>query len=110
LSGKLKIKVLPGTLAFRVYQKEEVFEPFNCNYELNPEYRETLEKAGLNVSGIGETGGARIVELPGHRFFLATGFQPQLLSTPERPHPLFLAFLEAAGVSSIFLSPPWERN
>ena len=95
LWGKLKIKVCPDTLAFGIYQRLEVEEAFNCSYELNPEYRETIEASGLKVSAVSEDGGARIVELSSHRFFLATGFQPQSTSEEGRPHPLITAYLEA---------------
>jgi CTP synthase (UTP-ammonia lyase) len=96
LWGKLKIKVSPGTLAFRIYQQPEVKEAFNCNYELNPAFRETLESSGLRVSGVSEDGATRIVELPNQCFFIATGFQPQLTSEVTHPHPMVIAFLEAA--------------
>ena len=96
LWGKLKIKVRTDSLAYRIYRKSEVEEVFHCNYELNPDFQEVLEASGLKVSGVSEDGGARIVELPGHRFFLATGFLPQLTSEGENPHPLIVAYLEAA--------------
>jgi len=67
-----------------------------CNYELNPEYRERLENSGLKVSGVSDNGGARIVELPDHRFFIATGFLPDMSSEENRPHPLIVAYLKAA--------------
>ncbi len=97
LSGKLKIKIEPDTLAYRIYGKTDIEEPFNCNYELNPDYREKLEKAGLKVSGVSETGGARIIELQGHPFFMATGFVPQFNSEKGKPHPLIVEFLRAAA-------------
>jgi CTP synthase (UTP-ammonia lyase) len=53
----------------------------------------------MRVSGISEDGGARLVELPDHRFYLGTGFLPQLSSEENRPHPLIGAFLEAAAKS-----------
>jgi CTP synthase (UTP-ammonia lyase) len=96
LWGKLKIKLSPGSLAYSIYRKNESYESFNCNYELNPVFRGKLEAAGLNVSGETEDGGARIIELPGYPFFIATGFQPQLSSEPDNPHPLIVAFLQAA--------------
>jgi len=85
LWGKLKIKVSPGSLAFRIYRRKEVAEAFNCNYELNPDFRGTLEATGLKVSGVSEDGGARIIELPEHHFFMATGFLPQF--TQKQPGP-----------------------
>jgi CTP synthase (UTP-ammonia lyase) len=96
LWGGLKITVMPDTLAFRAYRTDRIEESFTCNYELNPEYRQELEKTGLKVSGVTEEGGARIVELPDHRFFIGTGFVPQLTSDENKPHPLILAFLKAA--------------
>ena len=53
--------------------------------------------ARLRVVARGPAGEARAIELPGRRFFLATLFQPQLSSTPERPHPVIVAYLEAAA-------------
>lgn len=102
LSGKLHINIKTDTLAFRAYRQTDIEEQFNCNYELNPEYRKTLEIAGLLVSGESESGGTRIVELPGCRFFLATGFLPQLSSSIENPHPLIMAYLEAAAENIYF--------
>ena len=66
------------------------------NYGINPDYRRALEAAGLRVSGVGAEGEIRIVELPSHRFFLATLFLPQTRSTATRPHPLLAAFAAAA--------------
>lgn len=95
LSGKLKIRVDPGSLAYSIYTKGEIEESFNCNYELNPVYQDKLEKAGLKISGVSEDGGARIIELP-NRFFIGTGFVPQMSSEPYKPHPLIIAYLRAA--------------
>ena len=99
LWGKLKIKIDPSSLAFQIYCKTEIEEAFNCNYELNPDFRGKLEAHGLRVSGISENGGARIIELPNRRFFLGTGFVPQFTSEKERPHPLVVAYLKAASAS-----------
>jgi CTP synthase (UTP-ammonia lyase) len=96
LAGKTEtIKIIPGTLAHRLYGKEETTEQFRCNYGLNPDYQESIEKGGLRVSGIGPEGEARIVELPGHSFFMATLFLPQLASAPLLPHPLIIGYLRA---------------
>ena len=97
LWGKLNLRITPGSLAFRIYQSLTAEEPFTCNYELNPIYRGMLEETGLKVSAVSKDGGARIVELSARRFFLATGFVPQLMSDETRPHPIIVAFLEAAA-------------
>jgi CTP synthase (UTP-ammonia lyase) len=96
LTGKLNIRVTQDSLAYCIYQKSEVDEPFTCNYELNPTYRGKLEAAGLKVSGVSADGGARIIELPDRPFYIGTGFVPQLASEPGLPHPVIAAFLKAA--------------
>jgi CTP synthase (UTP-ammonia lyase) len=96
LSGDLVIAVQPGTLAYRVLQRAEIREDFFCNYELNPDFQDDVQRAGLQISGRGERGEARLVELPDHRFYLASLFLPQHTSQPEAPHPLVTAFLAAA--------------
>jgi CTP synthase (UTP-ammonia lyase) len=63
---------------------------------LNPDYRGKLEAAGMKVSGVSADGGARIIELPDHHFFIGTGFVPQLSSEENKPHPLVVAYLKAA--------------
>jgi CTP synthase (UTP-ammonia lyase) len=97
LAGKRQtILITPGTRIHRIYGKTEVDEAFQCSYGLNETYRSALVDKGLHIAGVDPQGAARIVELPDHRFFMATLFLPQLSSTPETPHPLFMAFLHAA--------------
>jgi CTP synthase len=96
LWGKLKIRLKSGSLSYSIYRKDWIEEPFNCNYELNPAYREKLEASGLKVGGETPEGGTRIIELPGRPFFMGTGFLPQLSSEINKPHPLIVAWLEAA--------------
>jgi CTP synthase (UTP-ammonia lyase) len=93
---KQTIKILPGTIARQAYGKEETVEEFRCNYGLNPLYREKIGAGGLKISGIDSAGEVRMVELPDHAFFLATLFLPQHSSSRDRPHPLIIAFLQAA--------------
>jgi CTP synthase len=97
LYGELKISLISNTIAFKIYGKQNISELFNCNYELNPDYREKLESYGLIVSGLSDNGRARIIEMPDKRFFMATGFLPQLNSKLAEPHPLFVSYLRAAS-------------
>jgi CTP synthase len=93
----MKISLIQDSIAYKIYGKRNIRESFNCNYELNPEYRGELESSGLVVSGLSDTGRARIIELPDKRFYVATGFLPQLNSKPDKPHPLFLSYLRSAS-------------
>jgi CTP synthase (UTP-ammonia lyase) len=95
------VQIAPGTRAHAAYGVERAVEQFRCTYGLNPAYRAAFEAAAfeggsLKVTGTGERGEARIVELPAHPFFVATLFLPQLTSSPETPHPLIVAYLKAA--------------
>ena len=92
--------IVPGTRAANLYgDAAHVTEDYYCRYGVNPEYRRRLEDGGLTVSGVGGDGEVRIVELPGHPFFLATLFLPQTRSTAARPHPLLAGYAAAARAS-----------
>ena len=79
------------------YSSDVITEEFFCNFELNPDYEWCSIEAGFPIAARGPQGEVRAIESPTHRFFIATLFQPQLSSTPEKPHPLILAFLQAAN-------------
>lgn len=97
LSGRLPINLCANTRMHSIYGRESVIEEEHfCNYAVNPEFREQFHAAGLQITGRDREGVARSVELPHHRFFLATLFQPQLSSHPDKPHPIVVAFLKAA--------------
>ena len=94
--GLYPCQLQPGTLAARAYPVELVHERHRHRFELNNAYRDTLEKGGMVCSGISPDGRlVEIVELVDHPFMLGTQFHPEFLSRPNRPHPLFVAFLEA---------------
>ena len=96
LGGQL-CKLKAGTLAQRVYGKDEVIERHRHRYEFNNRYRETLEQAGLTLSGTSADGSlVEVVEIADHPWFLACQFHPEFTSTPRDGHPLFIGFVEAA--------------
>ncbi|HYL92196.1 MAG TPA: hypothetical protein VEW69_03470, partial [Alphaproteobacteria bacterium] len=97
LSGGGKLTIVPGTRFAGIYKKSEVQEEYFCNYEVNPVYQGRLQEAGLRVSAWGEDRAMRAVELPGQSFYVATLFQPQLSSTAQAPHPVVMAYLQAAS-------------
>jgi len=99
LAGKtFQVKVRRDTRAYQIYEKEEITEHYYCQFGLNPEFHDEIERGGLSISGIDETAEARIIELPHHRFFIATLFVPQLFSGVSEPHALIVAFVKAALV------------
>jgi CTP synthase (UTP-ammonia lyase) len=105
LSGKVpEIRLRPGSYLQSFYgkDKEIVTEEFFCNFEVNPDYEWCAMEAGFPVVARGADGEIRAIESPTHRFFIATLFQPQLSSTAKHPHPVVLAFVQAAA--------DWERK
>ena len=90
------IKLTPGSLACKAYGQQEVMEQFSCNYGFNPRFRDQLAEGKLRVSGVGPDEEMRIVELPDHRFYVATLFLPQNSSRADKPHPLIVEYLRAA--------------
>ena len=98
LSGVVpEIKLRPGSYLQSFYGKEVVSEEFFCNFEVNPDYEWASMEAGFPVVARGAQNEIRAIESPTHRFYIATLFQPQLSSTAKNPHPLVLAFVQAAA-------------
>ncbi len=95
--GLYTCKLVPGTLTQAAYQQEQVEERHRHRFEFNNAYREKLAEAGLRIAGLSPDGRlVEIVELADHPFMVGTQFHPEFLSRPNRPHPLFKAFLQAA--------------
>lgn len=105
LSGTLAVRLTPNSLIGRILGEPVITELYTCNYELNPDLQDQLVSKGLCIAGVDETGAVRAVELPDHRFFVATFFLPQHKSTAERPHPLITAFLQAAAEHAMERAP-----
>ena len=95
--GLYPCQLQPGTIAHRAYGVDEVQERHRHRFEFNNAYRETLAQAGMVFSGLSPDGRlVEIAELRDHPFMLGTQFHPEFLSRPNRPHPLFVAFLRTA--------------
>ncbi|MFI8104948.1 hypothetical protein [Streptomyces sp. NPDC086023] len=90
------VRVAPGSLAESVLGAERSVERYHCNYGPAPRHLPALRQHGLVLSGRDEDGQVRIAELPGHPFFLATLFQPELYGDGSRPHPVVRALAAAA--------------
>jgi CTP synthase len=102
LGGTMRLGLYPcelqeGSIAANAYQMPIVQERHRHRFELNNTFREILQQNGMRFSGISPDGRlVEIAELVDHPFMLGTQFHPEFLSRPNRPHPLFVAFLRAA--------------
>ncbi len=94
--GAYKCKLAKNSLARSLYGSDIISERHRHRYEVNNQYRGALEKKGLFVSGINpERDLVEIIEIPGHKFFVATQFHPEFRSRPLSPHPLFVGLIKA---------------
>lgn len=102
IGGTLRLGSYPCILdenskAYEVYGKKEIAERHRHRYEVNNDYRKVLVENGMTLSGISPDGRiVEMIELKDHPWFLATQAHPELKSRPNRPHPLFKGFIEAA--------------
>ncbi|MCG5514428.1 CTP synthase [Ectothiorhodospira shaposhnikovii] len=95
--GGQQARLAPDSLARRVYGAEVISERHRHRYEFNNQYLETLQAAGLVISGKSMDGAlVEMVELNDHPWFLACQFHPEFTSTPRDGHPLFAGFVKAA--------------
>jgi CTP synthase len=97
--GLYPCRVNPDTLAFKLYQKEVIYERHRHRYEFNNAYRNLFLESGYAVSGTSPDGRlVEMIELPNHPFFIACQFHPEFQSRPSAPHPLFQGFIQAASI------------
>ena len=94
--GGQDVIIKKGTKASRLYGGTKARERFRHRYEFNPKYIKDLESRGLVFSGHDLSGSImQILEIPKHKFFMASQFHPEFTSRVLRPNPLFLGFLQA---------------
>ena len=102
IGGTLRLGAYPcvlkeGSLAESLYGTKEISERHRHRYEVNNDYREDLEENGMSLCGLSPDGRiVEMIEIPSHPWFVATQAHPELKSRPNRPHPLFKGFVEAA--------------
>ena len=102
IGGTLRLGSYPCVLdktsrAFALYGSETIHERHRHRYEVNNDYRKILTESGMMLSGLSPDGRiVEMVEIPSHPWFVATQAHPELKSRPNRPHPLFRGFIEAA--------------
>ena len=119
LGGTMRLGAWPcelseGSLARDIYGgAEEISERHRHRYEFNPEFRETLERAGLTFSGVSpDQKFIEIIELPRdvHPWFVACQFHPEYKSKPLSAHPLFTSFVRAAYENRLQSETSMEKD
>jgi len=102
--GAYDAMLVEGSRVAEIYGTTAISERHRHRYEVNINYRERLEAAGLVFSGLSPDGVLpEIVELPDHPWFIGVQFHPELKSKPFEPHPLFTSFIRAAVEQSRFV-------
>ena len=102
LGGTMRLGVYPckldeETKAYDCYKDEVIYERHRHRYEFNNEYKKEIIENGMTIAGTSPDGRlVEIVEIEDHPWFVAAQFHPELKSRPNRPHPLFTGFIEAA--------------
>ena len=94
--GNAKVNFIKESKIAKIYGTNSVLERHRHRFELNNQYLEQLEHAGLRISGFYENKLAESLEIPEHPWFVAVQYHPEFRSSPFRPHPLFMDYIKAA--------------
>ena len=95
--GKYPCVLAEGTLARAAYGTADISERHRHRYEFNNQFRQELQDAGLRLAGLSPDGHlVEIVEEPANTGFVGVQFHPEFKSRPNRPHPLFVGFVQAS--------------
>jgi CTP synthase len=95
--GAQEIHLQEGTAVARIYGSSVIRERHRHRYEVNNNYRDRLEKAGMCFSGLSVDDLVEMIEIPDHPWFIASQFHPEFTSNPRDGHPLFISFVRAAA-------------
>ena len=95
--GSYPCNLVHGSIAANLYGGTRIEERHRHRFEVNNDYRERLQEAGLIISGVSpDYRLVETIEAPHHPFFVATQAHPEFKSRPNRPHPLFTGLVAAA--------------
>lgn len=95
--GLYPCKMTPDTVSKNAYEEEIIYERHRHRYEFNNEYRNELKELGMVMAGVSpDEKLVEIIEVRDHPWFVGVQFHPEFKSRPNRPHPLFVGFIEAA--------------
>jgi len=94
--GNYDCHITKGTLAYQLYQSEDIVQRHRHRYEFNNDYKQVMEEAGMIFSGMNiQRNLVEIIELKDHPYFIASQFHPEFKSRPNRSEPLFKGFIHA---------------
>lgn len=94
--GAQKCKLVPNSLAAKMYRQDEIMERHRHRFEVNAKYVEQLQTRGMQVAGTSVDNLVEIIEIPDHPWFIGCQFHPEFHSRPQGGHPLFNGFIHAA--------------
>ena len=95
--GAYPCAVRTGTKLFEAYQSENISERHRHRFEFNNSYRQTMTDKGLTISGTSPNDEVvEAVEVSSNKFHVGVQFHPEFKSRPNKPHPLFAAFIKAS--------------
>lgn len=92
----MPVTLTAGSQAARIYGATEAREEFHCSFGLDPGFQTLFDRGPLRITGHGEAGEARVVELAGAEYYIGTLFMPQIAVAAGEAHPLVDAFVRAA--------------
>jgi len=98
--GAQDIHLQEGSMIASIYGKPTIRERHRHRYEVNNNYRDRLEKAGIRFSGLSVDDLVEVIEIPDHPWFIASQFHPEFTSNPRDGHPLFTSFIRAVVEAS----------
>lgn len=101
--GLYNCRITEGSKAHEAYGTTDIAERHRHRYELNNQYLDQLQQAGMKATGINpENGLVEIVEIDDHPWFVGVQFHPEYKSTVAEPHPLFVQFVKVVvGMSEM---------
>ncbi|MBC8500095.1 MAG: CTP synthase [Candidatus Atribacteria bacterium] len=101
--GTYSCKLDKGSLAYKIFKQEIIYERHRHRYEFNNSYKNDFSKNGIRFSGLNQDLNlVEIIELPNHPWFIGVQFHPEFKSRPNRAHPLFREFIKAAIAKSVY--------
>jgi CTP synthase len=108
--GACPCQISKNSLSFAAYEQTEVSERHRHRYEFNNDYRDQLSELGLRIAGVhSERDLVEIVEVEDHPWFVGVQFHPEFQSKPNKPHPLFAGFVEAALARNLMVKQGAEK-